>query len=373
MIMSKIKLGILCGGQSAEHEVSVNSAKNVIQALDKNKYDIRIIFINKKGEWDLLNSPELFLAHENPLPLLNDSHHPKVNVTFGEDKKTLMTSSNEAQHFPIDVIFPILHGTHGEDGTVQGLLELANIPYVGPGVLGSAICMDKDVTKRLLQNADILTNRFLVFHDYEKNKINYKAVTKKLGSPIFIKPANTGSSVGISKVKNAKQFRAAIELAFQYDHKILIEECIKGREIECAVLGNDDPQASLPGEIIVHHEFYTYEAKYIDPNGADVVIPAKNLPKAIINKIQTIAKKTFKTLCCEGMARVDFFITPRNKIYVNEVNTIPGFTQISAYPKMWMASGLSYSALLDRLIELALERFTRNRVLVKARNFELKS
>lgn len=365
--MNKLQLGILCGGQSAEHEISINSAKNVIRALDKNKYDVHVIFINKAGQWHLLNSPEFFLAQENPLQLLDASSHHKVNLSFGEDKKTLLALNSEPRHFPIDVIFPVMHGSHGEDGTVQGLLELANIPYVGPGVLGSAVCMDKEITKRLLQAANIPTSRFLTFHEADKDKISYKTVARKLGTTLFVKPANTGSSVGISKVKSPKGFRQAIELAFQYDHKILIEEFIKGREIECAVLGNDDPQASLPGEIITRHEFYSYEAKYIDPQGADLVIPAK-FSKSVISKIQTVAKKAFTTLSCEGMARIDFFVTPRNKIYVNEANTIPGFTQISMYPKMWMASGLSYSALLDRLVELALERFARNRRLVKARS-----
>ena len=365
--MEKLKLAILCGGQSAEHEISIISAKNVIAALDKNKYEVIVIFINRDGAWHLVKQPQLFVETTNPEILLNTAHAQPVALVFGDSKNPLLTLSGNPDYYAIDVAFPVLHGSHGEDGTVQGLLELANIAYVGPGVLGSAICMDKEVSKRLLQNAKIPIARFITFTQEQAKKINYESVVKKLGATFFVKPANTGSSVGISKVKHKKQFKAALDLAWQYENKILLEQYIKGREIECAVLGNAEPKASLPGEIIVHHEFYSYEAKYIDPNGATLVIPAK-FPAAVVKKIQNVAKQAFVALACEGMARVDFFVTPAHRVYVNELNTIPGFTQISMYPKMWIASGLSYSTLLDRLIQLALDRFARNRVLVSARN-----
>lgn len=365
--MKKLKLAILCGGQSAEHEISVISAKNVIAALDKNKYDVLVIFINRNGAWHLIKQAQLFIDTTNPETLLNTSQSQAVALVFGNAKKALVSLSNPAENYAIDVAFPVLHGAHGEDGTMQGLLELANIPYIGPGVLGSAICMDKEVSKRLLQTAKIPVARFLTIERAEKQKISFASIVKKLGLPFFVKPANTGSSVGISKVRNKKQFQIALDLAWQYDHKILLEQYIKGREIECSVLGNNEPQASIPGEIVTKHDFYSYEAKYIDPNGAALIIPAK-FPKAVAQKIQTLAKRAFKALSCEGMARVDFFVTPTHRVVVNELNTIPGFTQISMYPKLWIASGLSYSSLLDQLVEFALERFAQNKVLIQIRN-----
>ena len=368
----KTQLAVLCGGQSAEHEVSIVSAKNVIQALDKNKYDILIIIIAKNGEWYLCQSLEKFINTADIQNLLETDYCQKATLILGQHKKPLITLNGAARAVAIDVVFPVLHGSNGEDGTMQGLLELANIPYVGPGVLGSAICMDKVIAKRLLCEAKIPNAKFLTFSHHEKANIHFETIMEKLGLPFFIKPANTGSSVGISKVKTPAEFTVAVELAFQYDHKIIMEEFIKGREIECSVLGNEIPETSLPGEIIPHHEFYTYEAKYIDPNGATLVTPAE-LPKPLIVKIQTLAKQVYQALNCEGMARIDFFVTADDKLYVNEANTIPGFTQISQYPKMWAASGLPYSELLDKLIGLALERFKRNRVLVHIKDKQLNS
>lgn len=366
----KKKLAILCGGQSAEHEVSVISSKNIIRALDKNKYDVLVIYIHKNGGWYLFLSPEVFLNSVEHAALAQTDQCQQVSLALRDDKKSLVSLDGKLNSYEIDVVFPVLHGAHGEDGTMQGLLELANIPYIGPGVLSSAVCMDKDVSKRLLRAANIPTSNFLVVSDHDAKKLSFADVVKELGLPMFVKPANTGSSVGVSKVKNEQEFKIAVELALQFDHKIILEQFIAGREVECSVLGNGIPEASLPGEIITHHEFYTYEAKYIDPQGAILEIPAK-FPEKVIKEIQSLAKKTYQTLCCEGMARVDFFVTPENKIYVNEANTIPGFTQISMYPKMWEASGLPYSQLLDKLIDLALERFKRNRVLVQARDFKI--
>jgi D-alanine-D-alanine ligase len=260
----------------------------------------------------------------------------------------------------LDVIFPALHGPYGEDGTVQGLLKLADIPFVGADVTGSAIGMDKDVMKRLLREAGIPTARFLVVR--RRGGLVYDEATSRLGSPLFVKPANLGSSVGITKVRDERQFETAMDLAFSYDTKVIVEESISGLEIECSVLGNEDPVASLPGQVIPRHEFYSYEAKYIDEEGAVLKIPA-DLDRETVECVQRLAIEAFQTLCCEGMARVDFFVTDTGTILVNEINTIPGFTQISMYPKLWEASGLTYGELLDRLIELALERHKRGRSL----------
>lgn len=258
--------------------------------------------------------------------------------------------------------FPVLHGTFGEDGTVQGMLKLANIPFVGAGVLGSAVGMDKDVMKRLLKGDGIPVADFLTFSYGDRDKIDFDEVTNRLGTPIFIKPANMGSSVGISKVYDQENFEAAVDNAFLYDTKIIIEENIKGREIECSVLGNENPIASLPGEILPQGEFYSYQAKYIDEKGAVLDMPAK-LSQELIEQIQKYAILTYKSLCCEGMARVDFFLKENGDILVNEINTIPGFTRISMYPKLWEVSGIPYSKLIDRLIELALSRFEREQAL----------
>jgi len=249
----------------------------------------------------------------------------------------------------------VLHGPFGEDGTIQGLLKLAAVPFVGAGVLGSALGMDKDVMKRLLRDARLPVAKFLVFQRADLPKITFGAVTRALGLPLFVKPANLGSSVGISKVTNKDQFVPALRQAFRYDRKIILEEFIRGREIECSVLGNEKPVASLPGEIVVQHDFYSYDAKYIDRHGARFEVPAR-LPRALTRKIQTLALQAYRVLCCEGMARVDFFLRADGTALVNEINTIPGFTQISMYPKMWQASGLGYSRLIDRLIALALDR-----------------
>jgi len=316
----RTRVGVICGGQSTEHEVSLRSAENVIAALDKEKYEIVRILINKKGGWE-----------------------------WGSEEQ-------------IEVAFPVLHGPLGEDGTVQGFLKLMGIPFVGPSVLGSAIGMDKDVQKRLLRDAGIPVAKFVVVRIQDRDTISFAEAKKKLGLPMFVKPANAGSSVGVHKVKNEKDFAGAIEDAFKYDRKILIEEGIVGQEIECAVLGNEDPIASVPGEVKPNHEFYSYEAKYIDENGALLEIPAKLSPQ-LTKEVQETALATFKVLECEGMSRVDCFVTPDGRVLVNEINTIPGFTKISMYPKLWAASGVSYPALLDRLIALALARAKREKKL----------
>jgi D-alanine-D-alanine ligase len=250
-----------------------------------------------------------------------------------------------------------LHGPYGEDGTIQGLLKLADIPFVGSGVLGSAAGLDKDVMKRLLRDAGIPIGKFLTLKNHEPVP-SFTSVTARLGQPFFIKPANMGSSVGISKIYKEQEYAAALRDAFQYDSKILIEEYIRGRELECAVLGNEDPAASIVGEIIPSHDFYSYDAKYLDENGAELKIPA-SLDTETHKKIQALAIKVFQTLCCEGLSRVDFFMKETGEIFVNESNTMPGFTKISMYPKLWEASGISYTELITRLIELAISRFEK--------------
>lgn len=357
---NKIKVAIIFGGRSAEHEVSIQSAKNVYNSLDKNKYEIILIGIDRRGRW-LLNQPaQLLLTSSNPkLARLNKSSKQVLLVQKNRSAKLVSVSNNQNMG-SVDVAFPVLHGPYGEDGTIQGMLKLLNIPFVGASVLGSALGMDKDAMKRLLNHAGIPTAKFLVFQHNQPIKFN--AVVRKIGLPFFIKPANLGSSVGITKVKSEKEFKKAVKEAFTFDSKILIEEYIEGREIECSVLGNENPVASIPGEILPTHEFYSYSAKYIDENGAILKAPA-DLPKKLVKKVQELAIKTFKTLCCEGMARVDFFLKENGEVIVNEINTIPGFTNISMYPKLWEASGISYTKLVDRLIQLALERFKRDREL----------
>lgn len=306
---------MLFGGRSTEHEVSIETAKKIISALDRKKYIIEAKKIPKTG-----------------------------NFNFNSLKK-------------YDVIFPVFHGPFGEDGTIQGMLKLMNIPFVGAGVLGSAVGMDKDVMKRLFTEAGISIGKFIVSRKIDD--IGFNEAKRKLGLPVFVKPANTGSSVGVSKVKNKNEFAQAVNIAFQFDTKVIIEEAIVGREIECGVVGNEDPIATLPGEIIPTHEFYSYEAKYIDENGAVLEIPAK-ISSAKAKEIQRIATKVFKILNCEGMGRVDFFLKKNGEVLVNEINTIPGPVM---FRKLWEASGVSFPKLLDKLINLAIERFKKEQKL----------
>ncbi|MGH8225762.1 MAG: D-alanine--D-alanine ligase [Gammaproteobacteria bacterium] len=357
---NKVRVGILFGGKSAEHEISLLSAKNVIDSIDKSKYEPVLIGIDKNGRW-LVNEPSRFLLNTtNPkLIALNKTDSHKVALT-PQSEGRLVKLENGSIGQTVDVVFPILHGPMGEDGTIQGLLKLANVAFVGAGVLGSAVGMDKDVMKRLLRDAGLPVAKFLVSR--HGNEVDFDRVSRELGLPVFVKPANLGSSVGISKVKDEAGFERAVKSAFRYDSKIIIEEAIQGRELECAVLGNWEPRASIVGEVIPAHEFYSYEAKYIDENGARLEIPAR-IPAATMRRVQELAVKTFSALDCEGMGRVDFFLQPDGKLLVNEINTIPGFTRISMYPKLWEASGIDYSELINRLIELAIERFKREQTL----------
>jgi D-alanine-D-alanine ligase len=385
--MKKLRVGILFGGRSGEHEVSLLSAASVLNAIDKDKYEVVPIGITKDGRWltaehaeHLLNG-KLVLEPRNlragdpettesaavlargeavvvpPEPI----HRQSGLVPFQSDAALTRRAADRAIN--VDVIFPVLHGTFGEDGTIQGLLELADIPYVGAGVLGSAAGMDKDIMKSLFIAAGIpiVKHVTILRSAWETDpKHVQKQVESKLIYPVFVKPANLGSSVGISKAHNRKELGPAIEEAAKFDRKIVIEQGVggkkeKAREIECSVLGNDEPVASLPGEIVPGKEFYDYTAKYVD-EGSQLIIPAK-LTKAQTKKVQELAVAAFKAVDCSGLARVDFLMDPKTgKIFLNEINTMPGFTAISMYPKLWAASGVAYVDLIDRLIDLGLER-----------------
>src|SRR5215470_8389135 len=384
--MKKLRVGVLFGGRSGEHEVSLLSAASVVSAIDKSKYEVVPIGISKEGRWLTAGDAER---------LLSGQHREEKHLRAGDPNATpgaAVLASGEAVVVPpepvhrgassltpfqtdsltrrasdraidVDVIFPVLHGTFGEDGTIQGLLELADIPYVGAGVLGSAAGMDKDIMKSLFRAAvlPIVQHVTILRSDWDADaKKAEKIVDKQLKYPVFVKPANLGSSVGISKARTKKELGPAIYEAAKFDRKIVIEQGVggakhKAREIECSVLGNDRPQASIAGEIVPVKEFYDYSAKYLD-EGSELIIPAK-LTKAEMKKVQELAVRAFQAVDCAGLARVDFLMDPKTrKLYLNEINTMPGFTAISMYPKLWAATGLPYSELIDRLIQLGIER-----------------
>ncbi|MGA7751678.1 MAG: D-alanine--D-alanine ligase family protein [Candidatus Sulfotelmatobacter sp.] len=384
--MEKLRIGILFGGRSGEHEVSLLSAASVLNAIDKDKYEVVPIGITKDGRWltaehaenlltgklvleprnlragDPQNTPAAAVLARGEAVVVPPEpvHRQSGLVPFQTDAALMRRASDRAIN--VDVIFPVLHGTFGEDGTIQGLLELADIPYVGAGVLGSAAGMDKDIMKSLFIAAGIpIVKHVTVLRSaWEKDPRKVEKLVGKLKFPVFVKPANLGSSVGISKAHNRKELGPAIEEAAKFDRKIVIEEGVggnknKAREIECSVLGNDDAVASIPGEIVPVKEFYDYNAKYLD-EGSQLIIPAK-LTKGQTKTVQELAVKAFKAVDCSGLARVDFLMDPKTgKIFLNEINTMPGFTAISMYPKLWAASGLAYADLIDRLIQLGIER-----------------
>jgi D-alanine-D-alanine ligase len=355
-IEKKLRVGILFGGRSGEHEVSLISAASVISALDPEKYEAVPIGISKDGRW-LVGTA----AHKMLPPALGEVLRTGERVMLSADPNVaalVPVSNSHGDTLRVDVVFPVLHGTFGEDGAVQGLLDLAGLPYVGSGVIGSAVGMDKDVQKRLFLQAKLPVGDFLAVPraEWEKSRAKtLRAIQKKFRFPVFVKPATLGSSVGMTKAHDAKELAAAMDLAAEFGQKIMVERNIRGREIEVSVLGNEDPKASIPGEIVPHREFYDYTAKYLE-EGTRLMIPAK-LTTAQVKKFQDYAVKAFRTLDLLGMARVDFFLENRTgKILLNEVNTIPGFTSISMYPKLWEATGLPYRELLDCLIELALSQ-----------------
>jgi D-alanine-D-alanine ligase len=360
--VAKTRVGILCGGKSAEHEVSLQSAKNVVEAIDKEQYEVVLLALDKQGRWYLQEDLGFLVDTDDARELDLSNLNNQLGLIPGDTRQQLIDLANSKILPELDVVFPILHGPYGEDGTMQGLLKLLDVPFVGPGVLGSAVGMDKDVMKRLIKEAGIPTAPFLVYDRSSADEIKFAEIKEELGLPVFVKPANLGSSVGVSKADDKEEFTEAVELAFQFDNKLIIEEEVTGREIECSVLGNDDPVASLPGEILPHREFYSYEAKYIDEEGAGLDIPA-DLSDELIKEVQHYAVKTFNTLCCEGLSRVDVFITEEEQVLVNEINTIPGFTRISMYPKLWEVSGISYPELIDRLLQLGIKRYEQEQKL----------
>ena len=355
----RIRVGILCGGKSAEHEVSLQSAKSIVEAIDRNKYEVLIIGLDKEGKWRR-HDPDGFLKNaENPTQIGLSPSAARLAFVPGEKEQFLLDLNTGKSLGGLDVVFPVLHGPFGEDGTIQGLLKLLDVPFVGPGVLGSAVGMDKDVAKRLFRDAGIPVADYLMVERSSAGHVDFGRAREALGLPFYVKPANLGSSVGVRRVSDGKDFQTAVDEALSYDNKIILEENIPGREIECSVLGNENPIASLPGEVIPNtdkHAFYSYEAKYVDETGAHLKIPV-DLPQDTIRRIQELAVKSFKVLCCEGMARADFFLKEDQEIVVNELNTIPGFTKISMYPKLWEVSGIPYGELVDRLIRLAMDRY----------------
>jgi D-alanine-D-alanine ligase len=345
----KTRVGVIFGGRSGEHEVSLRSAESVIRSLDPSRYDVVPIAITHEGRW---------LGSRDAMKMLSPGEAIQAALKKGEPMAVV---PEPQQNGSVDVFFPIVHGTYGEDGTIQGLLELAGVPYVGAGVLGSAVGMDKDVMKRLLREAGLPVGAFWVTRGKDLDAF-IKEFGPQLPYPVFVKPANLGSSVGISKAHNVGELPAALAVAAEFDRKIVVEKGIDAREIEFSVLGNDDPQASVPGEIIPSREFYDYQAKYVDDDSR-LIIPAQ-LSKEQIREGQDLAIRTFQALDCSGMARVDLFLEKlTGKFLVNEINTLPGFTSISMYPKLWEASGLSYADLIDRLIALAIDRHAEKKKL----------
>ena len=380
--MKRLRVGVLYGGRSGEHEVSLASAAAVLNNLDRKKYEPVAIRIEKDGRWGIAERlPTLMSAADvihqarldsaRPSRAAREVHlvaHPSENTILSIDRSRESEGAGQAMvtGMNLDVIFPVLHGPYGEDGTIQGLLELANVPYVGAGVLASAVGMDKGIMKVVFAAHGLPICAYTVIRrvDWERHReATLTAVEQELGYPVFVKPANLGSSVGISKAKDRPTLIEAIDLAGSFDRRIIIEAAVPdAREIECAVLGNEDPEASVPGEIIPSREFYDYEAKYVD-EGSETVIPA-DLPPAVAEQVRRLSVEAFRSIDCSGMARVDFLLSRRDgAIFVNEVNTIPGFTTISMYSKLWAASGVSYATLLDRLIALAIERHAAKQLL----------
>ncbi len=362
--MQKINVGILFGGQSTEHEISLLSAKNIVEAIDDTQYRPVLIYIDRAGTW---------YRHSNRIELCNADDARNVAVT--NPGRRILFSQNANDHRlvcaadgstldRVDVLFPVLHGIFGEDGSIQGLSKLANIPCVGSGIMSSSVGMDKDITKRLLRDSGIEIADFVCLKRSCNDALSYDFLVERLGPELFVKPANLGSSVGVSFVDNAEDFERAVRFAFRYDQKVIVEERIVGRELECAVLGNGNPKASVVGEVIPKSVWYSFENKYIDDDGARLEIPAV-LDRRQSDYIRSKAIEVYRLLDCQGMARIDFFLKTDGSVVVNEINTIPGFTEISMYPKLWLYSGVSYKVLIGQLIELAIEAYRDYNKLIK--------
>jgi D-alanine-D-alanine ligase len=361
----KLRVGIIFGGRSGEHEVSIRSARSVIESIDKSKYEVVPIAITKEGNWlGAAASVKLFPVETQRLLADEKQGRAETNVTIlGDPSRSglVRLGSRTGEPERLDVVFPVLHGTFGEDGTLQGLLEMAAIPFVGCGTLASACGMDKVTMKALFKDAGlpICRHTWLLRSDWDndKNKLLRKIV-RDIGFPCFVKPANLGSSVGVSKATDKKSLARAIELAARYDRKIMIEEEVVGREIECAVIGNEVPRASLPGEYVIHEEsarFLDYNEKYSSTGHVEFLVPAK-IPKATVKKIQAMAAVAYKSIDASGLSRVDFFLKPDGELLINEINTLPGLTEVSGFPKMWEATGVPFKSVIDQLIQMAIER-----------------
>ena len=347
---NKKKVAILYGGRSVEHGVSVNSARNIFEYIDKNTFEPLPVGIGKSGKWYLTEGVTRDIEQGKPLGLVLDPQSPAFTVLSTQER------------LQADVIFPVLHGTEGEAGSIQGLVKAMDLPMVGTGVLGSSVSMDKIIAKYLLKAAGLPVTKFLTYRYSDLPKIKFSEIEKKLGLPFMIKASSLGSSVGVSKVKTKKDFKPALEEAFRYGDGVIMEEFIAGREIECAILGNTPAEASLPGEIVISkkYDFYTFDAKYVDPEAVTIEVPAK-LDRKSVKMIREVSVKAFEALRCEDFARVDLFLTKKGKVYINEINTIPGFTNSSMYPMMWKERGTGFTELITKLLDLALERYDRGK------------
>ena len=358
----RLHLGLVYGGCSAEHEVSVVSARSIVSAIDPEQYDLTLIRIDQGGVWRLTGH----FGEDTEHGYIPEADSPAQVMALTHGGQLIELDYGKALLRPLDVVFPALHGTNGEDGTIQGLLALYDIPCVGAGVLASAAGMDKVCTKRLLREANLPVVDFRVTRQSDPDLLDYSECVQALGPTLFVKPANTGSSVGISKVSNAAEFDRAIHHAFAFDSTVLVESAIDAREIECAVLGSAPVRVSVCGEIVTSHEFYSYEAKYEDESSTQLIVPA-DLPAKTSDQIRDLAREVCRALDCEGMARVDFFLTSTGELFVNEINTIPGFTSVSMYPLLWSHTGVPFQRLIDELVQDAIARHRRTRVLRRTR------
>jgi len=350
---TKRRIGLLFGGKSVEHEISIRSAQNVFQYIDKSLFTPVLIGITRKGHWHLVHDVNQDIESGAPL-----------NLSMGNTADTFQTNTGNDGTGKLDAIFPVLHGTDGEDGSVQGMLQTVNLPCAGSGVLGSAVAMDKLMSKRMLLATGIPTSKFLAYQPPHDQPWEYQQVVDKLGSPFMVKPISLGSSVGVAKVKSASDYEKALNDSLNYDQGIILEQYIEGRELECAVLGNQEPKASFPGEIIISpkYEFYTYDAKYEDPDAVEIKIPAA-VDEHTAHQIMDLCVQSYRALACDDFARVDLFLSNDGEVYINEINTIPGFTNSSMFPSLWAQHGINYTDLITRIIKLALERFDRKHAL----------
>ena len=361
----KLNLGLLFGGRSGEHEVSLQSAKSIANAVNRDKFNLLLLAIDKQGNWFIADESDYLIKADDPKNIcLNVKKEQQIALIPKENSNRIVRLSDGQELESLDVLFPIIHGTFGEDGSLQGFCSMLNLPYVGADVLGSSVGMDKLIAKKLLFQAGIpVADYVLAKENSELDKVVENS-SDKLNYPVFVKPVCSGSSVGVYKAQNDTELKKSIIKALRFDKRVLIEEAIVGREIECAILGNNELIASKPGEIIPRHSFYSYEAKYIDSEGASLEIPA-NLPDDVVEQVQSMAKKAYKVLSCSGMARVDMFLTTSGYIILNEINTLPGFTKISMYPKLMEISGIPYPELIERLVNLALERHKQHEAFLK--------